>query len=193
MRGRIVSPRRETAFERTQAGAVLVIGLILLSVLTVLAASTLSTATLELAMSGNDQYRNRALLAAEAGVERAIAAGALNAVGRESRSNATLSNGDSYTVAIRPRGLTAAPPGYNPVFSAEHFQVESTGTSAAGASVTIIEGLFVVRPAASSAAPSAGSPRPPACLTGIEILPALCVPAGQPVRTYWRYGSAPRS
>lgn len=51
-----------------QRGAALIIGLILLMVLTVLAISTMRTATLELLMAGNAQYRENAFRIAEAGV-----------------------------------------------------------------------------------------------------------------------------
>jgi hypothetical protein len=56
-------------------GAALVVGLLLLLVLTLLAISGLSTATLELQMAGNQQYQEQAFQAADAGVEQAIAAG----------------------------------------------------------------------------------------------------------------------
>lgn len=58
-----------------QRGAALVIGLLLLLVLTILAITGLSTATLELRMAGNQQYQKRAFQFAEAGVEQAIIAG----------------------------------------------------------------------------------------------------------------------
>lgn len=60
---------------RRQQGAALVIGLILLLVLTVLAISGVATAALELLMSGNEQYQERAFQAADAGIEQAMAAG----------------------------------------------------------------------------------------------------------------------
>ena len=61
-------PRRET-------GAALVVGLILLLVLTLLAISGMTTASLELQMAGNAQYQERAFQRADAGVEQAMAAG----------------------------------------------------------------------------------------------------------------------
>jgi len=42
-----------------QGGAALIVGLVLMMVLTVLAVSTMRTATLELAMSGNAQFREK--------------------------------------------------------------------------------------------------------------------------------------
>jgi type IV pilus assembly protein PilX len=58
-----------------QSGAALVVGLLLLLVLTILAISGMTTATLELQMAGNEQYQERAFQAAEAGLEQAMAAG----------------------------------------------------------------------------------------------------------------------
>ena len=55
-----------------QSGAALVVGLILLLVLTILAISGMTTASLELQMAGNEQYQERAFQAAEAGIEQAI-------------------------------------------------------------------------------------------------------------------------
>jgi Tfp pilus assembly protein PilX len=51
-----------------QHGAALVVGLVLLMVLTVLAISTMRTATLELTMAGNAQYRENAFQLAESGI-----------------------------------------------------------------------------------------------------------------------------
>lgn len=55
-----------------QRGAALAIGLILLLVLTLLAVSGMNTASTELIMAGNEQYRQRAFQAASTGVERAL-------------------------------------------------------------------------------------------------------------------------
>jgi Tfp pilus assembly protein PilX len=51
-----------------QAGVALIVGLVLLMVLTVLAISTMRTATLELLMAGNAQFRENAFRIAEAGL-----------------------------------------------------------------------------------------------------------------------------
>ena len=47
------------------------------------------------------------------------------------------------------------PAGYLANFAAEHFEIESTGVSLRGAHVIVLQGLFVVRPAA--ARPAIGS------------------------------------
>ena len=70
-------------------GAALVVGLLLLLVLTILAITGLSTATLELRMAGNQQYQERAFQFAEAGVEQAIVAGIY-----------TTALPDNYTAAV---------------------------------------------------------------------------------------------
>ena len=71
--GRMFTPRRR--MPSRQRGAVLVMGLLLLLVLTLLAISGMTTASNELQMAGNEQYQERAFQAGEAGVERAIQAG----------------------------------------------------------------------------------------------------------------------
>jgi len=58
---------------RKQSGAVLVVGLVLLLVLTVLGISTMSTASLELNMAGNDQFSENAFQLAETGIDVTIA------------------------------------------------------------------------------------------------------------------------
>jgi type IV pilus assembly protein PilX len=63
---------------RRESGAALVVGLILLLVLTLLAISGMTTASLELQMAGNEQYQKRAFEAADAGIEQAITAGIYN-------------------------------------------------------------------------------------------------------------------
>ncbi len=65
---RLAGPRRES-------GAALVVGLILLLVLTLLAISGMTTASLELLMAGNAQYQERSFQAADAGIEQALAGG----------------------------------------------------------------------------------------------------------------------
>lgn len=74
--GPATTPSRRGPPARRPAGAALVIGLLLLAVITVLAISVISTASLELQMTGNEQYQELAFRAAEAGIEQAIAAGA---------------------------------------------------------------------------------------------------------------------
>lgn len=55
-----------------QSGAALVVGLVLLMVLTVLAISVMRTATLDLTMTGNAQFRENAFQLAESGAQSVI-------------------------------------------------------------------------------------------------------------------------
>ena len=63
----------QTFTPKKQSGAILVVGLVLLLVLTVLGISTMSTASLELSMSGNDQFAENAFQLAETGIDVAFA------------------------------------------------------------------------------------------------------------------------
>ena len=55
-----------------QKGAALVVGLMLLVIVTVLAVSAVGTASTEMIMAGNEQFRERAFQAAEIGLENGI-------------------------------------------------------------------------------------------------------------------------
>ena len=92
----------QTNFKK-QAGAALIVGLLLLVVITVLAVSGMSTATTELAMARNDQNYENAFQAAETGLEAALAQGQFNSVGTVTVTQYINSN-DSVTADIQPDG-----------------------------------------------------------------------------------------
>ena len=74
-----MTTRSYTLPSRTkQHGAVLVVGLLLLVVITILAVSGMNTATTELAMARNDQNYENAFQAAETGLEQALSQGRFN-------------------------------------------------------------------------------------------------------------------
>lgn len=56
---------------KNQRGAALVVGLIMLSIITLLAITAMSTASTELIMAGNEQFRQRSFQASDAGLEQA--------------------------------------------------------------------------------------------------------------------------
>src|SRR4051794_32967462 len=58
---------------RRQRGAALVVGLLLLLILTMLAISTMNSASVEFIMAGNEQYHQNAFQAAESGIAQTIA------------------------------------------------------------------------------------------------------------------------
>src|SRR5690606_18073283 len=66
---------RRAGRPRRERGAALIIGLVLLMVLTVLAASTMRTGSLQLLIAGNAQYGEDAFQIAHAGLDTVIRAG----------------------------------------------------------------------------------------------------------------------
>src|SRR5688500_17007936 len=104
-----VHMKKPTHFPAKERGAALVIGLIMLLVLTVLAVSGMNTATTELIMSGNEQYRQNAFQAAETGIEQAVSvlttvvpSGAPTVVPPTNIPGST--TGDRYTTSTLFRG-----------------------------------------------------------------------------------------
>ena len=132
-----------------QRGAALVVGMILLLILTLLAISGMTTSTTELVMAGNEEYHENAFQAAETGIERTIAAGAFDVAAEVVNPPVTLPNQDTFATTVRPRGTGLPPPGYSlDQFSAENFEIESTGTSVRNATDTHLQGLFLIVPKA---------------------------------------------
>lgn len=142
---------------RRQTGAALIVGLILLVVLTLLAVSGMNTASTELKMAGNEQFRKRAFEASESGIERTLATGPFNPSSPPVTVAATPADpanvDDRFSLLITPVGSTAAPPGYSlKTFSAEHFTIQSqgdslrTGTTFQNSVSTHTQGLFLVVP-----------------------------------------------
>ena len=63
---------KQIKLHRHQRGAALIVGLMMLVIVTLLAVTAMGTATTELVMAGNEQFRERSFQAAEAGLEMAI-------------------------------------------------------------------------------------------------------------------------
>src|SRR5689334_5739850 len=117
-----------------QSGAALVVGLILLIVITIMAVSSMNTASLDLIMAGNEQFRGRAFTAAEAGIEQAWIGGTFDTSTDYSiAATATGFGSDKYKYEItRPNNgiIESAPPGNSEgTFGAVYFRIKSTGTS----------------------------------------------------------------
>lgn len=139
-----------------QRGAALVVGLILLLVLTLLAISGMSTATLELQMTGNQQFSQNAFQAAETGIDRALASGNFTTVApvvvtatavpgstTESFNTRTEFNDDNGVTPVPAGGFSL---GVSGGFQAYHFDVTSTGTSSRNATSTHVQSFYVVGP-----------------------------------------------
>jgi len=127
---------------KRQKGAALVVGLVLMMVLTLLAVSTMRTATLELLMAGNAQYKEKAFQLAETGLRDAI-----NQLNQGTLSLDTTvgwqdigaligsvdDSGDDYTVDLRFVRAGDPPPSYSEggEITALYFEVTSTGRTVA--------------------------------------------------------------
>ena len=135
-----------------QKGAALVIGLVLLLVLTLLAVSSMNSASLEFIMAGNEQYRSNAFQAAEAGVEQTIMQSAFDTGKVYPLAYGPGGNGtDAWSsVVTMPGGNGAFTPPANytqTYFSTYHFEIGSTGTSTRGATALNTQGVMIVAPA----------------------------------------------
>ncbi len=146
-----MNPSRPILLRHRQRGVALVIALIMLVVLTLLAMTGMNTATTELIMSGNEQYRRNASQAAAAGIEQAIsqladASTARSAVPSTIPPTALPGAPDErYTTVTRFTGdETGLPQSSADKFVGLHYTIESTGNSARGASDTQIQGVMVV-------------------------------------------------
>jgi type IV pilus assembly protein PilX len=147
---------------RRQQGAALVIGLILLLILTLLAVTGMNTATTELVMAGNEQYRNNASHAASTGIEEAIPGigavpttlgagpvkvGATPVPGSDPAAAVV----DKYSTSTQYVGEeTGLPQSSANKFVGLHYVITSTGTSARSAKDVQSQGVLVVAPAGSS-------------------------------------------
>jgi type IV pilus assembly protein PilX len=157
-----------------QQGAALVVGLILLLVLTLLAISGMTTASLELQMAGNEQYQERAFQAADAGIEQAMAAGVFNTnaqvgaydnvaavnpipdrgTGRQITNcpDAGAADGQQCEYFMRfdiQNGQTAVPGGGYSIgtgFEAYHFIIDSYGVADRGAMSEHRQSFYIVGP-----------------------------------------------
>ncbi len=140
-----------------ERGAALVIALLMLVILTILAISGINTATTELAMAGNEQYRRNAAQAATAGIEQAITRlGTVptSAVAAPTLVPATLlpgSTSDRFATATRFVGdELGLPQSSADKFVGLHFQIDGSGTSLRNASDAQSQGVMVVAASGSS-------------------------------------------
>ncbi len=152
---------------KRQEGAVLVVGLILLVVVTVLAVSGMNTATTELAMARNHQNYENAFQAAETGLERSLAQGRYNP---EAEINLVqnVNVNDTVSALIEFADSTSVPDdafslGIGSGVSAYHFVATATakskregitgGVTDRDASAVHIQGFYVVGPEAPPLSP----------------------------------------
>ena len=121
------------SLQRTQNGAALVVGLILLVVITVLAISGMNTATTEIAMARNDQNNENAFQAAETGLEQSLAQGQFDTLNNVTLTQ-DINDHESYTAVIVFEDATMVPDrafslGVGSGIAAYHFNATSTAAS----------------------------------------------------------------
>ncbi|MEO8223285.1 MAG: pilus assembly PilX N-terminal domain-containing protein [Gammaproteobacteria bacterium] len=134
----MLSPSRHSGLiarhGRRQSGAALIVSLILLMVLTVLAVSTMRTASLGLLMAGNTQYRENAFQLAQTGIDSAIRQPAPAPTGNctapvADPAVAVAELGGTYQTSVCFRGQSLTPGssiGRAPTYN---YEVSSTGTT----------------------------------------------------------------
>ncbi|MBS0373446.1 MAG: hypothetical protein JSR73_02615 [Proteobacteria bacterium] len=139
-----------------QTGAALPIALILLTIITLLAVAGMRSAGMGFIMAGNEQYRQKAFIASEVGIEQAMAFGIYNPNVATNTVAGTVPNAasDAYTANVL-RQLNGVPQGalwgssWNS-FSTFHFEVQSSGTSVRNATTQHNQGVAVIAPYSST-------------------------------------------
>jgi Tfp pilus assembly protein PilX len=132
-----------------QRGAVLIISLVLLMVLTILAISTMRTASLGLLMAGNVQYRQNAWQLAQAGIDNILRAG--DPALTESCATAVAAApvaidelGGSYTTTVCYRGESMTPGNSITRVPTFNYEVQADGTTEQrGARARLVQGFAI--------------------------------------------------
>ena len=126
-----------------QRGAALVVGLLLLVILTLLAIAGMNTASTELVMAGNEQFREGAFNAAEGGLEREIVN--ITDVPPEGDSitrTADFGSNNTAETTIAYRGQGGVKGSSNSAYIAFHYDVTSIGRSSRNATTTQVQGTY---------------------------------------------------
>ena len=123
-------------YRNNQSGAALVVSLVLLVVISVLAISSINSATTELAMARNDMVYERAFQAAETGLEQALAQGRFNTLANVNLAQDVTGN-ESVDSLIEFEDETLVPDrafslGVGSGISAYHFIATATASSKRG-------------------------------------------------------------
>lgn len=138
---------------RSQRGAALIVGMIMLMVLTVLAISGMNTATTELALAQNTQYFENAFQAAESGIEEALSRPDTNwnltAAGVTlPKRNVTATSTVETTVVFQTAGpvLEVDKPSSLGTFEALHFDASANAEATRGAESRHRQGFYNIAP-----------------------------------------------
>lgn len=131
-----------------ERGAALIVALMLLVVLTVLAVSGMSTATLDMALAGNAQYAEDAFQSAESAIEAEFRVGGLpDPTVPRVNNGYQFGNGVTADTRVVFEATRLPPPGYSvSEYQSDHYMITSTGRSAKSAETTNEQGFFMVIP-----------------------------------------------
>ncbi len=149
----IAVPLRRLQTRVAQRGAALITSMVILLILTVIGITALGTTSLEQKMSVNIQEANRAFEAAESGMARVMnTTNDPNKIVPNTFTFGPSGEGGTAQVQTQFRAWTKPPRGsvYSGAcrgpykFVANHFDTSSTGTAAAGASVTLSQGFYQI-------------------------------------------------
>jgi Tfp pilus assembly protein PilX len=142
-------------------GAALAVGLLMLVILTVLAVTGMSTATMELTMAGNTQQSSRAFEAASSVLESELrrndiepleTAGGLPAIpantdrAYEDADGNTVATASARTSYVATSGTAGWQLGVTRAFSAHHFEAQANAAAAKGAAASQLQGYYVIGP-----------------------------------------------
>lgn len=147
---------------RTQTGATLIVGLVLLLVLTLLGVSGMSMSRLEVQMAGNTQFQQDAFQMAETAIDVAIAAGDFSTGGAVTveADGGTDIAGTATTsfVGTTPVPDVAFSMGTNSgSIAAFHFDIEAVGNGPRNATSVHHQSFYVVGPSSTELAVDPGS------------------------------------
>jgi len=139
--------------KHNQRGAALIVGLMMLVIVTLLAVTAVSTSTTELVMAGNEQFRERAFQAAEAGIETAFRKARSGDVDVPLDYGTYLDNtnvpmtdaNDHVSTRIEPYGANTLI-GNSSKFIGQVFRLTSTGTSVRNSQSVHEAGVWVLAP-----------------------------------------------
>ena len=136
-----------------QSGAVLIVAMVILLILTLLGVSTMNTTSLQERIAANTQERVHAFQAAETGLNQAFADDLAFDITSTYTGGATptqfAGSADSASYVPTFMGFSAPPPGmlYSATsFQAAHFNFRSKGTSATNLSIVLNGGAFQIAP-----------------------------------------------
>jgi type IV pilus assembly protein PilX len=151
---RVSHQRPPSRHMRRQSGAVLIVAMILLVVLTLLGVTAMNTTSLEEKMASNTQEQVHAFQAAETGISQAFSDNAAYNIAGTCGGGGVVStdfagSANDLTYCSNFMGFSSPPPGSlfsATSFQAAHFNFRSTGNSGSNVAATLNGGAYQIAP-----------------------------------------------